>query len=62
MTTFTLINESFASFVINESIEDSKYKKCVSIVFDYKNEFRIYTNRQEIIDLQKECPEINIIS
>lgn len=62
MTTFTLINESFASFVINESIEDPKYKKCVSFVFDYKNEFRIYTNRQEIIELQKECPEINIIS
>lgn len=62
MTTFTLINESFASFVINESIEDPKYKKCVSIIFDYKNEFRVYTNRQEIIELQKECPEINIIS
>ena len=62
MTTFTLLNESFASFVINESIEDPKYKKCVSFVFDYKNEFRIYTNRQEIIELQKECPEINIIS
>ena len=62
MTTFTLLNESFASFVINESISDSKYTKCVSIVFDYKNEFRVYSNRQEIIALQKECPEINIIS
>lgn len=61
MTTFTLLNESFASFVINENIADPQYTKCVSIVFDYKNEFRIYSDRNEITQLQKECPEINII-
>ena len=62
MTTFTLACESFASFVINESIEDPKYTKCVSIVFDYKNEFRVYSQRSEILQLKNECPEINIIS
>ena len=62
MTTFALLRESFASFVIDETISDSRYSKSVSIVFDYKNEFRVYSKRYEITELQNECPEINIIS
>ena len=58
MSTFTHLKHFGGSFVIDETIETFPYTKKVSIVMDYLSGFRIYSNRNEILELAKTNPNI----
>lgn len=60
MATFTYLRNFGGSFVIDETIDTSPYTKKVSIVMDYLTDFRIYSNRNEILELAKNNPNILI--
>lgn len=60
MTTFSLLNKYCASFVIDERPQNSEYTKKVSIVFDFLNQFRIYTSREEILDIREQTSDVII--
>lgn len=60
MATFSSLRECGGSFVIDETINISPYTKKVSIVMDYLNEFRVYSNRNEILTLVHSNPNIHI--
>ena len=60
MATFSSLRECGGSFEIDETINISPYTKKVSIVMDYLNEFRVYSNRNEILTLTHNNPNIHI--
>lgn len=60
MTIFRLLVRSLSSFVIDETIEDTRYTKMVSVQFDSMNQFRIKSNRKEVLDLRKRNPRLII--
>lgn len=60
MATFSSLRECGGSFEIDETINISPYTKKVSIVMDYLNEFRVYSNRNEILTLTHNNPNIQI--
>lgn len=60
MTIFRLLVRSLSSFVIDETIADTRYTKMVSVQFDSLNQFRIKSNRKEVLDLRKRNPRIII--
>lgn len=60
MATFSSLRECGGSFEIDETINISPYTKKVSIVMDYLNEFRVYSNRKEILTLTHNNPNIHI--
>lgn len=49
MTTFELLRNCRASFIINENISNDNYRKSVSVCFDDLSQFRLFTNRTDII-------------
>lgn len=60
MTTFALLNECCASFVIDEHPKAAQYTKKVSVVFDFLNQFRIRTSREEILELSNHSSDLII--
>ena len=60
MTTFALLNKYCASFVIDEHPHNSEYTKKVSIVFDFLNQFRIHTSREELLEITGQTSDIII--
>lgn len=58
MTTFTFLREYLASFIIDETIENEKYTKKVTVLFDSLNEFRINSQRNEILAIGNARPDI----
>ena len=62
MTTFRLLIHSLSSFVIDELVEDERFTKMVSVQFDSLNQFRIYTKRTEILELERSNPRLIINS
>lgn len=60
MTTFSLLNKYCASFVIDEHPQNAEYTKKVSIVFDFLNQFRVYTSRKEILDITEQTSDVII--
>ena len=51
MTTFELLKNCQASFITNETIRNDNYRKSISVCFDGLSQFRIYTNRTDIIKM-----------
>lgn len=51
MTTFELLKKHNASFVLDEAIDNESYSKKVSICFDGLNQYRIHTQRDEILSI-----------
>ena len=51
MTTFELLKKHNASFVLDEAINNENYSKKVSICFDGLNQYRIHTQRDEILNI-----------
>ena len=62
MTTFETLSETKASLIITEysKTEDATYTKCVTIRFDGKNQYRIYSYRAEELKLACEGNRIKI--
>lgn len=48
MNTFKLCRKYKASFVLDETVDNDDYVKCVSIVFDGLNQMRVKSNRPEV--------------
>lgn len=51
MTTFEILKKYCASFIINEIINSATFTKKVTIAFDGLNQFRVKSDRREIIDI-----------
>ncbi len=62
MSTFTLLKDSYSSFVIDETIDKDNYTKKVAIVMDRLNEYRVYTQRPDILALRTSNPNITFCS
>lgn len=52
ITTFDIIKKYNASFILDETIKNENYCKKVSVCFDGYKEFRIRTQRTEILNIQ----------
>lgn len=59
MTTKELLSKYKASFEVEEIANNSLYTKRVSIVFDSLSQTRIFTNRQEILELRNQRNDID---
>ena len=58
MTTFDILRNCKASFVLDETIDNSLYAKAVSILFDGRGETRIISDRKEILVLDQDRRDI----
>lgn len=61
ITTYEIIKKYQASIEIDEEIVNELYTKKVSIYFDYLSEYRIKTNRQDVIKVCNKRSEISLI-
>ena len=58
MTTFEILRGCKASFVLDETIDNSLYTKSVSICFDGLNQIKVRSDREEILSLSAERNDI----
>lgn len=58
MTTFALLKECRASFIIDETTGNEHYTKKISIMFDCMNEFRVNSQREEVLAISHNRPDI----
>ena len=58
MTTFEILRGCEASFVLDETIDNSLYTKSVSICFDGMNQIKVRSGREEILSLSAERNDI----
>lgn len=61
MTTFALLKECRASFIIDETTGIKHYTKKISIMFDCMNEFRVNSQRKEVLAISHNRPDIVFI-
>lgn len=61
MTTFEILRKYSASFVLDEINVSKPYSKKLSICFDGLNQFRVKSNRPELLELQSTRPDAILI-
>ena len=61
ITIFTLLKQCGGSFEIDEILDNTDYTKKVSIVLDSLNQYRIHSNRANILDVVRHNPNIVMI-
>ena len=61
MTALEIIHDCKASFVIDETLDNSLYTKAVSVCFDGLDRIRVRSDREEILALGRERDDIDFI-
>lgn len=58
MTTFELLKKYDASFLIDEILPGNRYTKCVSVIFNHTHEFKVISNRNNIVEALSDRTDI----